>query len=379
MPLFSKGTASFRRMLGLGPVPNEIDIRKGLSEDQFRHFQDGLEEERMGWCDWRNPLLVPAAKDMPLLINDWAHLGFRIDSRKIPSSTLNAHVALRLSRMAKEQGLAFIGKEARTSIKDEIKMELLKKQPPVTKLIEVEWHLKSGVVLIGSTSKKVVEALTSMMIKSYGLQLLPMTPMLAAGKVAVDLQTDDIEALEPIALADSQAEGAMDVARSFLGQEFAMWLWRRGGGEGGQMVDSDDSAMFGDDSIQLAAEHGMAKNVALKKGAPADSEAAFKALLEGMKPTKIKMRLLKGDMEWVFGLNALSFDISSMKLPPVQGKSDVEIAADRNFLIEEALGMFDRRYSEFLHERMDSGAMTEVLTEWATNSLEEAKTAEPVE
>lgn len=95
MPLFTKGTATFRRFLALGPVPNEEKIREALDEDQFRPFQSGSEEVRSGWCDWRNPLVVPAEEDMPLMVGDWAHMGLR----------MRAHLNLRMQRLVKEEAL----------------------------------------------------------------------------------------------------------------------------------------------------------------------------------------------------------------------------------------------------------------------------------
>ncbi|MDE3033888.1 MAG: hypothetical protein KGI56_09505, partial [Acidobacteriota bacterium] len=58
-----QGSVSLKRFMVLGPVPAPEDLQAGLEQDQFRPFQDGLEEERMGWCDWRNPLITPPEPD----------------------------------------------------------------------------------------------------------------------------------------------------------------------------------------------------------------------------------------------------------------------------------------------------------------------------
>jgi hypothetical protein len=377
MPLFTKGTATFRRFLALGPVPNEEKIREALDEDQFRPFQSGSEEVRSGWCDWRNPLVVPAEEDMPLMVGDWAHMGLRIDTRKVPASTMRAHLNLRMQRLMKEKDLAFLGKDARISLQDEIKAELLPKQTPTTKLVEVAWHLKSGVVMIGSTGPSVVGEITSLLAKHFGLEMKPFSPIMLASKVAPDVSTGDLEDLEPLALGANQvAEGARDVAMSVLGQEFAIWLWHRATAEGGTRVEDDGTAFFLDDSIEMEAAHGMAKKVSLKKGLPAESEAAFKALADGMKPTKVKAKILHGDQEWVFTMNTKTLDFGSMKLPPLKGSGEVGYAADRMFLIEEALAAFDGRFGEFIRERVDPDTMTAVLGEWVKSGAETAEVDE---
>ena len=55
-----QGTVSLKRFLVLGPVPDEKDLQSGLEQDQFRPFQDGLEEERMGWCRRHRPGPAPS-------------------------------------------------------------------------------------------------------------------------------------------------------------------------------------------------------------------------------------------------------------------------------------------------------------------------------
>ena len=107
-----QGTVSLKRFLVLGPVPDEKDLQSGLEQDQFRPFQDGLEEERMGWCDWRNPLITPPDENW-VSQERFAVFGLRIDTRRVPPALLKAHVDLRLQALQKEKDLAFIGKEAR--------------------------------------------------------------------------------------------------------------------------------------------------------------------------------------------------------------------------------------------------------------------------
>ena len=107
----------------------------------------------------------------------------------------------------------------------------------------------------------------------------------------------------------------------FLGEEFLLWLWMRGLKEGGTSgLDGDHSACFVDDAVQLVTELGDVKELSLRKGNPAESREAFEALSRGMRPSKAKVRLLSGDMEWTFVLNAASLDTTAMKLPPSQAK-----------------------------------------------------------
>jgi len=97
-----QGTLSLRRFLVLGPVPTEEDVLQGLRQDAFRPFEDGLEEERLGWCDWRNLLIAPPERDW-VTQERFAVFGLRLDTRRVPAALLKAHVDLRLQNLQKEK------------------------------------------------------------------------------------------------------------------------------------------------------------------------------------------------------------------------------------------------------------------------------------
>jgi hypothetical protein len=140
----------------------------------------------------------------------------------------------------------------------------------------------------------------------------------------------------------------------FLGEEFLLWLWMRSMTEGGASgEDGDGSGCFVDDAIQLASERGEVKEISLRKGNPAESREAFESLSRGMRPVKMKLRLLSGDLEWVFVLNAATLDMGTLKLPPSTGKAPQERLHDRLFLLEEGAGHLERRLKRFLRLRTD--------------------------
>jgi recombination associated protein RdgC len=152
----------------------------------------------------------------------------------------------------------------------------------------------------------------------------------------------------------------------FLGEEFLLWLWMRSMTEGGASgEDGDGSGCFVDDAIQLASERGEVKEISLRKGNPAESREAFESLSRGMRPTKVKLRILSGDLEWVFTLNATTLDMGTLKMPPSTGKAPHERLHDRLFLLEEGAGHLERRLKRFLHLRsQDPESLQESLRAW---------------
>ncbi len=199
-----QGSLSLRRFLVLGPVPGEQDLVEGLSQDHFRPFEDGLEEERLGWCDWRNPLICPPDENW-VLQERFAIFGLRIDTRRVPPSLLKAHVDLRTQQLMKEKDLAFVGREARISLQDEIKEELLRKVLPTPKIVEVAWDLKGGVLWTTASSTKTQGALVGLFMKSFGCELQPLAPLLLAGRLTPNIPVESLMALDPLNLELEEA------------------------------------------------------------------------------------------------------------------------------------------------------------------------------
>ena len=160
----------------------------------------------------------------------------------------------------------------------------------------------------------------------------------------------------------------------FLGEEFIFWLWYRGLAEGGTSgVEGDLSACFLDDAIVLVNERGDVKELSLRKGNPTESREAFEALSRGMRPSKSKVRLLSGDMEWTFVINAATLDTTAMKLPPTQAKNPEGRVADRLFLLEEGMSHLERRFLAFLETRAQhADELESTLREWIQKNLESA-------
>lgn len=193
------GSLTAARFLVLGPVPSHFDMGMHLSNDRFRPFEDGLEEERLGWCDWRNPLLTPPDPDW-MIQDRFALFSLRVDTRRVPATILKAHVELRAQRIIEEKDLKGLGREARISIQDEVKAELLQKVSPTTKVYEVAWDLKGGQLWTTAASAKASGALLGLFMKTFGCELQPMAPLVLAARVAPHVPTDALLALDPLDL-----------------------------------------------------------------------------------------------------------------------------------------------------------------------------------
>jgi len=112
----------------------------------------------------------------------------------------------------------------------------------------------------------------------------------------------------------------------------------------------------------------------MRKGTPQESQEAFEALSRGMRPCRAKVRMLAGDMEWVFMLGAAQLEISAMKLPPTQAKDMQGRVSDRLFLLEEGTSHIERRFAIFLDARAnDPNGMEVAFKGWIADALGQYK------
>lgn len=194
-----QGGLSLRRFLALGPVMEEREVLEALEANPFRPFQDGSEEERMGWVDWRNPLIIPPERDW-VMQDRFALFGLRIDTRRVPPILLRAHMDLRLSTLQKEKDLAFVGKDARLALQDEVKADLLRKVLPTPRIVEVAWDLKGGMLWTTAASGKAQTALLQCFHKSFGIEIQPVAPLHLAARLCPEIPAEVLMALDPLDL-----------------------------------------------------------------------------------------------------------------------------------------------------------------------------------
>lgn len=198
-----KGAVSPKLFSVLGPVPSEEKLDEMLFQFRFRPFEDGTEEERSGFRSWRNPLLDEPEAHFNIL-DGKALLTILIETRKVPGKVLNAHVQKRVSTVIAEKNLAFLGKNARKSIKEEVKTMLLAKAQPCQKVVEVAWDLHRGMIVAGSPGKNGESLLRVLLRRAFGVELQPVLPVHLAAGSGISIDVSNV--VEPISLETKNEE-----------------------------------------------------------------------------------------------------------------------------------------------------------------------------
>jgi hypothetical protein len=363
MGLFSKGGSTVRRVDVMGQVPPDAKLAAGLSKNKFRPIKEDDQERSAGWAFWRSIQRDPDLEKSWL--GDFLAVSLRIDTRKVPSSLLNA----RLEEALESEGAGkALPKARRTAIRDEIKEELLAQMIPTPKTIEAGWKVKGGKLITAATGGASWNDLVDQFKESWGMDLLAPTP----GGIATNLGVSvaDLNGMEPLTFGDGDGL-ERDDAMAFLGREFLVWLWHRALEEGGGGPEGDDSCLLVDNMIQFTSESGDIQDASLKKGTPAESPAAFRALLAGMLPVKMRVLLKEGDSEFFFVINSTTLDLGGVKLPPIEGDSQADVAMQRLDAMDMLVDKFEGRFKTFLDERLeDPDALAETITAWARGRID---------
>ena len=143
--------------------------------------------------------------------------------------------------------------------------------------------------------------------------------------------------------------------KRFLGSEFLLWLWfTEERDDGVHDLGSESVEIFFDDRLQLEAQFAEAETSDLKGGAPARSPEARKALQGGKRVSKARLRLRKGEREWVFEVMGPSFALAGVNTPAILSKGEDEPFFERMFLLEELHDAWRGLYRVFLEERLGS-------------------------
>jgi hypothetical protein len=144
--------------------------------------------------------------------------------------------------------------------------------------------------------------------------------------------------------------------KSFLGSEFATYLWYRSEGRERAMDLGDGrkcEVVFEKDLV-LTSEWGETLAGTFRGDAPTLSPEAAAALAAGKKVKRARMTFAVGEATYGLVLNAESFDWSGLKLEAPPSISFDEAVPLRLAALDQFHDVFERLYGAFLDLRLDT-------------------------
>jgi hypothetical protein len=317
-------------------MPKE-EICAKLIEHRFRPFEGGSDKERVGWAEWRNPLITDLDPDW-ILQDGYAAFALRVDTRQVPSALLKNHLMLRIEKFKKQEDLAFVPKETQKEMKEELEEELLRKVVPTTKSYEVVWDLREQTIWTNASSKSAQSQLLGHLMATFRIKFVLKTL----------LDIDD------------------SVDKDTISEDFILWLWKESLVNSGRLgVPGDDSVCHVEGPILLTSESGDVHEITLAKGNPQESIQAFEALRRGIKPRICIVRLFSTEKEFSFRLSADGLTMSGIKLPKPEVKTSwKDLLSERIDSLKDCISLMEARYRQFLLRRNSSNAEGEQIRNW---------------
>ena len=151
---------------------------------------------------------------------------------------------------------------------------------------------------------------------------------------------------------------------SFLGAEFLTWLWYLSEEREGAFALDDEFGAFElwfEDKLVVGSPSIDAQENHFKGGHPTTSLEARTALKLGKLAREAKLRVVRGNQEWLFAFKAESLACSGIKIPAVLTKEADEKFYERMELIEQLDQMMKGLFGQFLAIRLSPKWDSEAL------------------
>lgn len=180
MGLLSRST-SFVRYAVEGDLPENFwdFAAERIAMHSFRDIDESFEESSIGWVSVLNMFDSEFAY-ASYAAGDHLVLSLRIDERKVAPKVLNKFCLKEEERLKKERQIPKLSRSQRMEIKENVKLMLMKKAPPVPAVYDLCWNLANGTLLFFSTNQKAQEILEDFFKDTFGLNIILQVPYLTA-------------------------------------------------------------------------------------------------------------------------------------------------------------------------------------------------------
>lgn len=296
-----KGNVGFTvlRVVG-GPPENADELMRPKALPKLP--AEGTEAVE-GWTGWRHVRDLEFSNES--LRRGGYFTGMLVQAvKKIPPSTMDAEVSLRIAALLKESGRAYLNQKQRKEIHDEVRDQLLPEMPWTYKGVEFVW-LPTGYIFVTATSVTAVDRFVLALLHTFNYSAVAVEPRNLARMLG--FQADQ---WKPACLAGQGDLFAIESA----GREFLMWLWychEAGGKDEARILEGCAEFMM-EGPFTLVFDD---RKTTVKQGDVQKARETVSALRSGKVLQKCKLALVKGEEVWSFGFDADTFAFRSMKLP----------------------------------------------------------------
>jgi len=197
MGLLSRN-ATFVRYSVEGELPGKFweFAAKRIAQCAFQDIDDTFDEYSIGWVAIDN-MFDSSFTHASYAVGDYIVLSLRIDERKVSKTLLQKFSLKEEERIKKEKEIPRLNRSQRVRIKEDVRLQLVKKSLPVPSVYDLCWNLAENTVLFFSTSTKAQSVLEDFFKECFGLTIMLQVPYLAAAHLLDLSQQERLQELHP--------------------------------------------------------------------------------------------------------------------------------------------------------------------------------------
>ena len=201
MGLLSR-TTTFVRYSVEGELPENFweFAAQRIGKFSFQDIDDTFDEYSIGWVSIDNMFDASFAY-ASYAAGDYIVLSLRIDERKVSKTLLQKFSLKEEERLKKEKQIPRLTRSQKARIREDIRLQLVRKSLPVPSVYDLCWNLADGTVLFFSTNSKAQSVLEDFFKECFGLTIIMQVPYLAAAHLLDESEQGRLADLQPEILA----------------------------------------------------------------------------------------------------------------------------------------------------------------------------------
>jgi DNA recombination-dependent growth factor C len=197
------GLLSSRMSITSYQVAGQLDesvhetVYQGLKQHMIPKIEDDGYEATVGWTSFETPY-APHFEGYSFVFGTSMVFALRIDKKSIPPKLIQKHYALYVAKRLADTGRHYLSGNEKKSIKDHVVNTLVHRIPATPNVYDLVWDYDTASLWFFSNLKAANEALETLFIKSFNLQLIRLFPYTTADRMAglSDKERDVLRKLE---------------------------------------------------------------------------------------------------------------------------------------------------------------------------------------
>jgi recombination associated protein RdgC len=177
-------------------------VYQGLKKHAIPKIEDDSSEATVGWTSFETPY-APDFEGYSFVFGTQMVFALRIDKKSIPPKLIQKHYALYVAKRLADTGRHYLSGNEKKSIKDHVVNTLVHRIPSAPNVYDVVWEYDTASLWFFSNLKAANEALETLFIKSFNLQLIRLFPYTIADRMS-GLSDQERDVLQKLAKRRSE-------------------------------------------------------------------------------------------------------------------------------------------------------------------------------